>query len=385
MFEDFLKDIAAAYKEQKALYDEHYKRGDFFNVFNILGLRSNETRTHSAFLAELLNPHGSHGMGDSYLKSFISCMHLEDLQLDLQHAYVEVERSIGEIDENYDNGGRIDIIVVSDDKAIIIENKIYAQDQYKQLVRYNNYAKGTFSAYRLLYLTLDKDAASDASTQADDEQLLPNIDYYPITYRSDIIPWLDVCVSNSPENSPVEVIINQYKNLLKELTNTMEENKIVLNVLANEKNWAYMLEILKNGDSWKNEIWNAFVQLLKERVEAKGWILDNNGLGDMSVYTHSEAEYFISITKAGGGAYIGITCETEKSPQKCLPCLNCASEPFWPFGWKWLERDYRYFLPQSDLNSFEYLFPDYRQIFIDYLMGEISTIMSEAKEAGIDL
>ena len=178
MLEDFFRDIAVAYKEQKALYDEHYKRGDFFNVFNILGLRSNETRTHSAFLAELLNPHGSHGMGDSYLKSFISCMHLEDLQLDLQHAYVEVERSIGEIDENYDNGGRIDIIVVSDDKAIIIENKIYAQDQYKQLVRYNNYAKDTFSDYRLLYLTLDKDAASDASTQTDEEQLLPNIDYY---------------------------------------------------------------------------------------------------------------------------------------------------------------------------------------------------------------
>ena len=74
MFEDFLKDIAAAYKEQKALYDEHYKRGDFFNVFNILGLRSNETRTHSAFLAELLKPNGSHGMGDAYLKSFISLM-----------------------------------------------------------------------------------------------------------------------------------------------------------------------------------------------------------------------------------------------------------------------------------------------------------------------
>lgn len=385
MFEDFLKDVASAYKDQKAIYDEQYKRGDFFNVFNILGLRSNETRTHSAFIAELLNPQGSHGLGDTFLKHFITCMQLEDLQLDFQHAYVEVERSIGEIDENYDNGGRIDIIIVSGDKAIIIENKIYAQDQYKQLVRYHNYARETFSDYRLLYLTLDKDAASDASTQSEYGQLTPNVDYYPITYRNDIISWLDVCVLGTEKNSPVEVIINQYKNLLKELTNTMEENKIVLNVLRKEENWAYTLEILKNGESWKQGIWESFVQMLKEKIEAKGWILESYGIGDISVYTHSEAEYFISITKAGGGAYIGITCETEKSPQKCLSCLDCAAESWWPFGWKWLERNYRYFLPYSDLNSFEFLFPENRQEFMEYLLQEISAIMHEAKESGIDI
>ena len=383
MLEDFLKDIAVAYMEQKAIYDKRYERGDLFNVFNILGLSRNETRTHSAFLAELLNPHGSHGMGNAFLRDFISCMHLEELQLDLQHAYVEVERVIGGIDENYDNGGRIDIIVVSGDKAIIIENKIDAQDQYKQLVRYNNYAKETFSDYRLLYLTLNKDAASEASTLSDKGQLMPNVDYYPITYRDDIIAWLAGCILGTPDQSSVKVIINQYKELLKDITNTMEENKIILNALVKEENWAYTLEVLKNGEAWKDEVWNTFLQLLRIRVEAEGWLLESKGIGRIIVRKHPDSEYFIAITQEGG-SYIGITSTETKEPQTCLSILK-KSNAWWPFGWKWLEGSYRYFLPQSDPNSMEYLFPEYREVFMDYLMHEISLVMHEAEKAGIDL
>jgi len=35
--------------------------GENFNVFNVLKLSTSEVRTHSALLAELLNPEGSHG------------------------------------------------------------------------------------------------------------------------------------------------------------------------------------------------------------------------------------------------------------------------------------------------------------------------------------
>ena len=48
-------------------------------------------------------------------------------------------------------------------------------------------------------------------------------------------------------------------------------------------------------------------------------------------------------------------------------------------------RELNYFLPQSDPNSMEYLFPEYREVFMDYLMHEISLVMHEAEKAGIDL
>ncbi|HEY9543015.1 PD-(D/E)XK nuclease family protein [Prevotella sp.] len=56
--------------EQKR-QEEKFNRGETFNMFSILKMESNETATHSAFLAELLNPHGSHGCGSAFLSAFL--------------------------------------------------------------------------------------------------------------------------------------------------------------------------------------------------------------------------------------------------------------------------------------------------------------------------
>lgn len=384
MIENFFHDLFAAYEQQKSYHDERVKNGDYFNVFNVLGLSSNETRTHSAFLAELLNPYGSHGMGDLFLKKFLLYAHIEDLNLETKNAYVEVERSIGEIDEDYEHGGRIDLIVESAaGKGIIIENKIYAVDQPKQLVRYHNYAEATYSDYRLLYLSLDKGEASVDSTKGNNVQLISGEDYLSITYRNEILKWLNDCLEELPKDKVVYIILKQYIDLLKQLTYQMEENNIVLDVLKKEENWAYTLEVLKNGEAWKNEVWNTFLQLLRIRVEAEGWLLESKGIGRIIVRKNPDSEYFIAITQEGG-SYIGITSTETKEPQTCLSILE-KPNAWWPFGWKWFEGSYRYFLPQSDPNSMEYLFPEYREVFMDYLMHEISLVMHEAEKAGIDL
>ena len=48
--------------------------GENFNVFRVLGLESREVRMHSAFLGELLNPAGSHGLGATFLELFVELM-----------------------------------------------------------------------------------------------------------------------------------------------------------------------------------------------------------------------------------------------------------------------------------------------------------------------
>ncbi len=386
MIENFFHDLFAAYEQQKSYHDERVKNGDYFNVFNVLGLSSNETRTHSAFLAELLNPYGSHGMGDLFLKKFLLYAHIEDLNLETKNAYVEVERSIGEIDEDYEHGGRIDLIVESAaGKGIIIENKIYAVDQPKQLVRYHNYAEATYSDYRLLYLSLDKGEASVDSTKGNNVQLISGEDYLSITYRNEILKWLNDCLEELPKDKVVYIILKQYIDLLKQLTYQMEENNIVLDVLKKEENWAFTLEVLKNADSWKNKVWIEFISILREKVEKNGWILENTDvIGDLRVRSAENSEYFVYLTKYTGGAYIGISCTSEQTPKESLPSLE-SPEPWWPFGWKFLDRDYRYFLPLSDWNSWEYLFPEKRIDFADYLMQEITTIMKDAIKAGINI
>lgn len=50
-------------------------------------------------------------------------------------------------------------------KAIIIENKIYAGDQEYQMLRYYNHSK-TYADSRLIYLSLDGKTPSNFSTKS---------------------------------------------------------------------------------------------------------------------------------------------------------------------------------------------------------------------------
>ena len=50
-------------------------RGEMFNVFKVLNLSTAEVRTHSAFIRELLDPHGSHGLKTVPLSAFLSIFH----------------------------------------------------------------------------------------------------------------------------------------------------------------------------------------------------------------------------------------------------------------------------------------------------------------------
>ena len=135
-----LKGISNIILQEKTQQEEKRKRGENFNVFKILGLSTSEVRLHSAFLAELLNPNGEHGAGDKFLKIFIEEIshksdgyNNHDFVFDtLSVKEVKVEKDIGPVEDEH--GGRIDICL-EDEKGcyVIIENKIYAGDQSKQM------------------------------------------------------------------------------------------------------------------------------------------------------------------------------------------------------------------------------------------------------------
>ena len=104
----------------------------------MIELTSDEVRLHSKFLAELLNPKGSHGQGSKFLDLFIQQFDIKNV--DSETSKVSVEESIG--NKTPTTGGRIDILIEDTNKhTIIIENKIYASDQENQLLRYYNYSR----------------------------------------------------------------------------------------------------------------------------------------------------------------------------------------------------------------------------------------------------
>ncbi|MFP3040578.1 PD-(D/E)XK nuclease family protein [Treponema primitia] len=105
--------------------------GENFNIFEILNLSTDELK-HSKFIATLLDPKGAHGQGEIFLKCFLNLID-KDVPSDDDLKKIEVDKEFSI------ESGRIDILLHSDKFEIINENKIYANDQPKQLSRYNDY------------------------------------------------------------------------------------------------------------------------------------------------------------------------------------------------------------------------------------------------------
>ena len=73
---NIIESISKLYEQEKQVEERKRKEGDFFNVFNTIGLRTEEVRLHSAFIAELLNPKGSHGLSYHFLQTFLEIIDL---------------------------------------------------------------------------------------------------------------------------------------------------------------------------------------------------------------------------------------------------------------------------------------------------------------------
>lgn len=193
-------------------------RGEKFNIFSILGLERNENKTHSAFIAELLNPQGTHLKGAIFLDHFLTMVGIEDFDTD--KVKITQEKHIGRIDHEHTLGGRVDIEIDNGNgKPICIENKIYARDQPDQIARYCAYNQGTNT---VLYLTLDGREPDHTSSG----HLKSGEHFICISYRETILGWLQECVSLSAEDPILRESIRQYIILIKKLTGQLNDKRM---------------------------------------------------------------------------------------------------------------------------------------------------------------
>lgn len=369
-----LDEVRLILKKTEVEKKEADRRGENFNIFNVLGLTSDETRTHSAFIAELLDPNGSHGLGNQFLQSFVDTIDcLKSWNFDTKSAKVHKELSIGGKNEDCSEGGRIDIVVESNGKAIIIENKIYAGDQEKQLVRYYNYGTKNYSnGIRLLYLTLNGDDASEYSH----EKLVVNEDYYAIAYNHEISDCLQRCIEFSARHPLVRETLIQYQNLINQLTmNNMDKNsqEELLKLMSDPKNIDSICSILNLEAKWREQIFNSYVLTpLKEKFKELDIELKNRGVN----IKRSDWKQYIRLdcgNTLGKNASIGIT--TNIAGPKMKQKIDSFSGPgshapsdWWPYGWSELDGKY-WEIPQMVNGN-----------LAEYLYRKILSILEEIKE-----
>ncbi|SFW54608.1 PD-(D/E)XK nuclease superfamily protein [Sinomicrobium oceani] len=305
---DKVRTIVRHHNELKRL------KGENFNIFDVLNLQTNEVRTHSAFLAELLNPKGSHLMGTVFLKAFLETIRHdnnfttkdENLKFDTSTAIVNVEVHIGTI--TTETGGRIDILLEDRRKnTITIENKIDACDQDNQILRYYNYNHPKNTVY---YLNKYGDEPSIESKK----HLKSETDFHIISYRHHIISWLEKCHTLAADQPILRESIKQYQILIKKLTNTLEnKQKMELHqLIVNNLEEAEL--IARNYDSVLAQIRdtfrNALLKALKQYQERANELKD----------------YEIKINKTVNATYSGIWIPQKENSNKMFGICSFSGQ-----------------------------------------------------------
>jgi hypothetical protein len=259
---------AVLYSTKQILKHQEEKeklKGEKFNIFSVLKMETKENATHSAFLAALLNPLGTHMKGSVFLELFLNCVNNQTI--DLASARVKMEHSIGKNDINNKTGGRIDIYIWDKNgNCLCIENKIHAGDQIAQIERYCNHNK---DKNQVFYLTLN---GGEPSTESKGD-LISGTHFFNISYGSHIVDWLTLCMKEAADTPMLRETIKQYILLMKKLTYTMDkkEEHDLLEVILNNYDASMFLanNITKTVANFNNKIRQSVFESLKETLGEK--------------------------------------------------------------------------------------------------------------------
>lgn len=332
-----LDSVNAILREEKIKKEESLRRGERFNVFEICGVAYYEVM-HSTIIASFLDPNGSHGQKDIFLKLFLGVVG-DETNIDTSCSSVYTEYVIED--------GRIDILLEDNKgKGIIIENKIYASDQDKQLIRYNSFAQVKYkNGYTIYYLTLTGNDASNNSAEG--------VVYKKISYTNHVLSWVEDCIKESSTTPLIRETLVQYRNHLKQLTNQDMETNNKEKLLQEMTNHADAVALIGSSlEDYKKYVFKKYVEesnIIIDFCKKHGLLFKQFRLFDVKggkgFYFHKSewksAAIWIYTDKSGEWEfYWGISDYADKlevSYQK-MDCFSNPSTEHWPYGWEYLKK-----------------------------------------------
>lgn len=383
-------------KQARLIYEKYeVERKEPFNIFTVLRKASDEVNLHSRFLHALLD-YQSPDTGRQNLKNF------------LQKIGVEFELDGVTVRREYKN---IDILIANNatkQHPVVIENKIYAEDQPAQLRRYYcTLKKQGYSDIHLLYLTLD---GRDPSKNS-----VGDLPYQTISYRDDLLPWLKCCQMYAYDEPELRESIAQYIHLIRKLTGTdfeeayMNELQYLLSkdnnfVLAHDLNeamtrrkisllWKLWCEIESALENIKAQISgfpgkDADFSNISEKKVAK-YVREKKGHHLLLYYQVSDHVHLgvrLDRSDSKYNIYFGVFCD-RKYParhnklQNALNALNGLSQGDWPW-YKYADEDLNF--NTSDRKTLKLLSDKKeRQEFVDGIADGLKEVWKQIKKAGL--
>ncbi len=193
------------------------KRRSEIDAFDVLQLDGSEL-FHSNFLAWLLGPEGSHGLGENFLRRFLRRSRAKTSLRAGRHASSKVHR---EREITLDGGtGRLDILIVNQSPKFLcaIENKVWSPEGGNQLAFYRKALKLKKPDYKhhLVFLTPGGD---------EPESLEEQKHWNRMSYK-DVLRLVERTIKeqSSSANADVTAILRQYavtlrRNIVPEVSN----------------------------------------------------------------------------------------------------------------------------------------------------------------------
>jgi len=209
-----LKALSEQIRELQVRSEERLKaQHGRFNIFTTLLEAHDEVRLHTRFIHELLNPQGTHDCENLFLKLFFETLqeckplqHDDSVTPETWDDYCAQNYQVGK--EVRKEQGQLDLLLESASHLLVIENKIWAGEQENQVCRYVEYLESKAGTGHVLYLTLDGKAAESHQGKP----------YLRISYRDHILDWLERCLLATYDIIPINQVLIQYKQLVKQLT-----------------------------------------------------------------------------------------------------------------------------------------------------------------------
>lgn len=259
------------------LIDKKYQilksKDENFNIFSILRNEYDEVNLHSKFIVELIK---NKTYGYKFLILFLKKIGIDFFEIKDYQVFGEY---------TVKNSGRIDILIKIyskiEKKVIVLENKIYAEDQFQQLKRY--YDSLVREGYKdkeieIVYLTLFGQAPSEESVLG-----LKGKNIIEVSYKNEIIEWIEELIKEVAQNPIMRETLVQYKKLLEKLTNSEEKDfmkELKEMILLNQEYLNIAWKLPDIVESIKVDLQLKFWQKLEEKLDVslkeKGFLKENS-------------------------------------------------------------------------------------------------------------
>ena len=297
----FLDEVKPIIKDIHAKEEEKRARGENFNVFSILGIETREFYI-CKMLGALLSPQGAHEAGEIFLEKF-----LEDV---LNESAIGAETSIVRCEDATKKRRRIDLTIEIDGKIIPIEAKIHAGDQEHQLADYFEEIKNRKGACAYIcYLTKDgRKPSRNSMTSTSGNTILKETQIKRLSWKDDIVPWLEDCVALEKVQGKTMVQANiwQLIDTIRGWDNAMELQ--FKNIVNSDGRLDSALGIWQMVSAAQNALWKNFVKEFESQMK---------DVHRLEKVPKKESDYWFKKPERGNYG-IGLALKNGKEDNHCI-------------------------------------------------------------------